>query len=185
MALPRAIRLVSLGESDVIMLIGQNRIWQTGEGPGMDMSRWVWGAVDNAEQGSMHVRAEASVDQDRRQRTRCSTMHVTATRLRASSSPADLSARRHDGSLILAFSGTDVRSPASIGISLDLRLTAIEAEFFPGMDVKSVQVHRGFYKCFRKVKDDVLAVVNAEIDKGARFVILAGYSLGEHHTRTM
>lgn len=39
MALPRAVRLVSLGESDVIMLIGQNRIWQTGEGPGMDMSR--------------------------------------------------------------------------------------------------------------------------------------------------
>ena len=185
MAHPRTLRLVSFGESDVIMLIGQNRIWQAGESPGMDLSRCVWGNINNADRvACTFVPKPLSIKTggNGQHIPRCmSPLHAS----RATSSQADLSARRHDGTLILAFSGTDVRSPASIVVSLDLRLTSIEAEHFPGMDVKSVQVHRGFYKCFRKVKNDVLTVVKAELDKGAHSVILAGYSLGEHHTQTM
>ena len=90
----------------------------------------------------------------------------------------DLIASLPGDKCLVAIAGTDLKKSSSIGCSLDLRLSTVIEVDIPGSGGKNMLLHRGFRDCFRRMRDPLRVKVLQEVAKGAKHVVLAGYSLG-------
>lgn len=68
---------------------------------------------------------------------------------------------------------------SSIACSTDLRLVPVSESDLPGSLGKDIFIHRGFRECFLRMRGSLKIKVLEEVNRGAKCITIAGYSLGE------
>jgi hypothetical protein len=91
----------------------------------------------------------------------------------------DLIAALSDTRSLVAISGTNVKKMSSIACSVDLRLVPVTESDLPCSQGKDIYIHRGFKKCFLRMRGVLKVKVLEEVKRGATCITIAGYSLGE------